>query len=411
MPPYLLRALGLILAIFLFHTSDAVADDSRSMVDLLQQRLVEHESIIATDAQNIESLLVLAQTHERLGHWSRALDYYRQIRQIDTSHAPARRGCERLEKILRPRLSAQWSYFVDEEYAPEWKAKDYRREETRYQLGAEKQFSKDGLFLLEWRKGSVKQISEFYQDTDFSIKYNGPTLKAGLPLGSRFTLLGKLEYSRYETDEDAGFYALKSEKDLLTGTASLTYRGAGYWLASRLFRYRDFNLIYEELTAANAPGEASYRTELKVVAQTVYALEAGVEAGGGWSVSGGVLYEDSQTLDPDQFRLRTRLFYSTGLVKNLQFFGQGDYYFKEEKTLLGGGASYLFTLFKRIDTGLSYQLLYTDPENSWLNQGSLNIKWRFMPGIAWTLVAHAGKEIGDDEDQFYVLNSGLEVRF
>lgn len=408
---HLLRALSLILAIFLLHASVAVADDSPAVEDLLQKRLIQHESIIATDAQNIESLLVLAQTHERLGHWSRALDYYRQIRQIDASHAPARRGCERLEKILRPRLNAQWSYFVDEEYQPQLKAKDYRRVETLYQLSAEKQFSKDTLFQLEWHKGSVEQTSEIYQDTDFSIHYEGPSFKLGLPLSPRFTLLGTLEYSRYRTDKEGAFYALNSEKDLLTGRASLTYRGPGYWLASSLFRYRDFNLIYEEIAATNVQDEPSYRADLKVVAQTVYALESGADAGRGWSVSGGVLYEDSQTLDPDQFRLRARLFYAPGLVKNLQFFGQGDYFFEEEKTLVGGGVSYLFTLFKRIDTAFIYRLLYSDPENSWLNQGSLNIKWRFTSGISWTLAANAGQESGDDEDQFYTLTSGLEVRF
>jgi len=401
---HLLRLLGLTLAVLTLYTAVAIAAEPSSVENLLQKRLIEQEAIIATDAQNVESLLVLAQTHERLGHWSKALDYYRQIRQIDAGHAPARRGTERLEKILRPRLSAQWSYWVDEEYAPQLKTKEYRREETLYQLGAEKQFGKDRLFQLEWRKGAVEQTSEIYQDTDFSVKYFGPTLYLGLPLSSRFSLRGKLEYTRYHKDEAGTFYPLQEEKDLLTGSASLTYAGQGYWLASSLLRYRDFRLNFDE-TATEEPGE------LQLVAQTVYGLDAGTQIGKGWNLSGGVLYEDSRTLDPDQFRLRSRLSYTPGSIGHLQFFGRGEYYFEEEKTLVGGGVSYLLTLFKRIDTALSYQLLYNDPENSWLHQATLDMKWHLTSTIAWTVAAHAGQEIGDDEDQYYLLTSGLNIRF
>lgn len=401
---HLLRLLGLTLALLTLSSAVAVAAVPVTVENLLQKRLIEHESIIATDAQNVESLLVLAQTHERLGHWRKALDYYRQIRQIDAGHAPARRGTERLEKILRPRLTAQWSYFVDEEYAPQLKTKDYQREETLYQLGAEKQLGKDSLFQLDWRKGAVEQTSEIYQDTDFSVKYYGPTLRLGLPLSSRFSLRGKLEYTRYSRDKAGAFYPLKEEKDLLTGSASLTYVGQRGWLTSSLLRYRDFNLNFDA-SATQEPGA------LQLVAQTVYGLDAGTQIDKAWNLSGGVLYEDSQTLDPDQFRLRSRLSYAPSPKRHLQFFGRGDYYFEEKKTLVGGGVSYLLTLFKRMDTALSYQLLYNDPENSWLNQATLDMKWHLAPRIAWKVAAQAGQEIGDDEDQYYLLTSGLTVRF
>jgi len=60
---------------------------------------------------------------------------------------------------------------------------------------------------------------------------------------------------------------------------------------------------------------------------------------------------------------------------------------------------------------LSYQLLYNDPENSWLHQATLDMKWHLTSTIAWTFAAHAGQEIDDDEDQYYLLTSGLNIRF
>jgi hypothetical protein len=407
---HLLRVSALILGIFVCIGPVVAAEDPLSLEERLQQRLIRHQTIVATDAENIESLLVLAQTCERLGQWNTALEYYRQIRRLDASHGPAQRGCERLEKVLRTRLSLHWTHAVDEEYAAPLKTDDYRREENFARLSAEKQFGRQTWFRLDWLDGAMKQTSEFYQDTDFSLTYAGPALKGSLPLNSRFTFLGQAQYIRYREDGDESFYPL-GEQDLLTGSATLNYHGTDSWLALSLHRYRDFDYFFEELEPVELSAAPEYRSALKVVAQTVYAMEAGRGIGANWSISGGLLYEDSKTLDPDQFQLRGRVFYNPDFVSNLRFSGQGDYYFEEEKTVVGVGAAYAFTLLRQIDTALSYVLLYTDTDDSWLHRGGLDVKWRCNSWLSLTLAADAGQETGDDQDSFYTLSSGLEVRF
>lgn len=403
--------LVLVTGLLILQCSPLRAVEAPSLDELLQQRLIEHSAIVEQDAENIASLQVLAFTYERLGNWSRALDYYRQIRALDANHGPAQRGCARLEKILAPKVQVRRAHYVDEEFLPEIHALDYRREEAVTQVLVAKQFGKATSLQLGWLNGTIDQQNEVYQDTDFSLRYSGPSFNLSLPLSSRISLLSQGQYSRYRTDGTDGFYPLLENKDLLTGTTVLNYRSDRFWLAAGVTRYRDFNLNYQSFASADVPPVVTYRSDLQIVAQTLYALEAGTSLSEKYKLSGGLLYENSRTLDPDQFQLKGRLDYQPDDAMNLHLYLQGDYYFEEEKTVAGGGVKYLFTLFKNIDTTLGWRLTYTDTDDAWLNWGTLDLKQRLTPRFALLVRGDLGRETGGDEDRFYNLNGALEVRF
>ena len=368
----------------------------------LRKLLAAYERVLAGQPDNKLAAAGRARLLAALGRSQEALQAYARALELDPGNGRLRAELDGLRLSLAPRARLSFRHARHREF---WPASDqdlYRVHDTTLTLQADAQVI-DGLRLgAGWLTGRLRQESLVYGDDDFDLTRRGWFLTADWKARPDLRLSLRLRRELYSNDDDTSYFKMPDDQELITGFALAQYITGPWWVNASFSRERD---PWPEVDPASGRGV------LRLEAQELAGLAVGRALAPGWEVGGSAFYEMYGSQRPDQLNLNAQFTHRPLWLPDLRLSLGLAHYLEESENLVNLLAGYQVSLAPGLDLELKYQLEYSRNEDSWLNQADLLVSWRITPRFRLTLLGTLGRESGGDNDQYWSVDTGLEVRF
>ena len=368
----------------------------------LRRLVVEYQARLDRDPHDVEALLGIARAWEALGSWSAALSFYQEVIALQRENEEARRGIEKIHHLLRPRLRFHVSFTNEDNYLPSLDEDMYSWRERSETIQVGKQWGPDKYLAMGWLHGIIEQQNNFYGDTDFALKRQGPFFHVEYPLLPTVRTKLRVRDERFEDDGTSGFFQLGASKHLVTGYMVADFIGDSWWASLSYNRERDPEPVFDQATG---------RASLNIEVQELTGLTAGWNWAYAWELFAGVFYEQYGSERPDQFNYNGQVIYQPIKIPGLRLALGAGYYTEEQETINNLTTSYQWRTGKGLAVRLEHQLEYSKNYDSLLNQGEVLFSTTILRSLALTVRAVYGQESGGDKDSFFQAESGLEYRF
>lgn len=368
----------------------------------LRKLLAAYERVLAAQPGNKLAAAGRARLLVALGRSQEAVAAYERALELDPGNARLSRELEGLRLSLAPRARVSFRHVRHREF---WPASDqdlYRVHDSTLTLQADALVI-DGLRLgAGFLTGRLRQESLVYGDDDYDLNRRGYFLTADWKPRPDLRFNLRLRRELYSNDNESSYFNMPDDQELITGFALVQYLTGPWWINASFSRERD---PWPEVDPVSGRGV------LRVEAQELAGLAVGRALAPGWELGGSAFYEMYGSQRPDQLNLNAQLTHRPLWLPDLRLSAGLAHYFEEAENLVNLLAGYQFSILQGLDLDLRYQLEYSRNEDSWLNQADLLVSWRITPRFRLTLLGSLGRESGGDNDEYWSVDTGLEIRF
>ena len=361
-----------------------------------------YRTALKQDPANPLAAAGLARVLAALGRGGEAMEAYERALALSPNDQRLKSEMESLRLSRAPRLRAGLFTGVTREYWPSYENYVYRVYETTWQVQADTPVSELWRLGAGYLQGNLRQESIIYGDDDFDLTRRGVFVTGQYEPRPDLSFRFRLRREVFSNNNAGSYYQMPESQELWTGYGLLQYASGPWWANVSASRERDTWPMLDPNTG---------RGVLRLEGQELYGLAAGRSLAPGWEANASLFYEQYGSDRPDQLNLNGQILHRPSWLPELRIgLGMG-HYTEEPETLVNWLTGWQWTPLKGLAMDLSWQWEYSKKESSFLGLGSALISWQVAPWLGLTCVASYGQEYHGDQDEWWSLDMGLELRF
>jgi len=300
------------------------------------------------------------------------------------------------------KLKLYWSHIVQDDYSPALQRDLSTWKENIQQVQLSKSLGKGKTVSAGWLEGKINQENHYYNDTDFSLERKVPFLHVQLPVSRQIFTAFRIRPERITNDSNSGYFKLDKPQNIVTGYMLLNYTQEKFWLNLNYSRERESDPIYDPVEE---------RAILNIEMKELAGGSVGTYLTDNTELGASLYYETYGSNRKNQFNANLQISGYPDWMDGVRLSLGTGYYTEEKETIVNLAAGYNWQPLPKLTLGMEYQLEYSHNEESWLNQGELVMSWSVLDRLSLIIKTSYGKEIGEDQDEFFSIQAGPSLTF